>query len=75
MLHLSYMTFLSTSSGLHQIHTQHNFLNRAFKYIYVCVYKNISATLVSLAGHIKQATQVQLPLEWVPQHPLQQQQW
>ena len=38
----------------------------------MCVYKNISATLVSLAGHIKQAAQVQLPLEWVPQQPLQQ---
>ena len=30
MLHLSYMTFLSTSSGLHQIHMQHNFFEQGF---------------------------------------------
>ena len=28
MLHLSYMAFLSTSSGLHQIHMQHNFFEQ-----------------------------------------------
>ena len=32
MLHLSYMTFLSTSSGLHQIHMQHNFFEQGYGY-------------------------------------------